>query len=144
MPVILRLDRGDGMEQDFKIDHAPTTIIMVVEDEPFLRFAVAEALREEGTTVVEASSADEALQYLETTDTVDLVFTDHRMPGPMTGAELASTIKSRWPSLPVVMTSGDFDGGGFSGMLIRKPYGIYEVARKLSRIARAYQEGTGS
>jgi two-component system, response regulator PdtaR len=132
------------MEQDFKNDHSPTPTIMVVEDEPFLRFAVAEALREEGLTVVEAAGADDALRHLGTTDTVDLVFTDHRMPGTMTGAELASTIKRRWPSLPVVMTSGDFDGTEFSGILIRKPYGIYEVARKLSRIARAYRWGAGA
>ena len=36
--------------------------ILVVEDEAFIRFAMAEALREKGVSVVEAASADEAWQ----------------------------------------------------------------------------------
>jgi CheY-like chemotaxis protein len=55
--------------------------ILVVEDEPFVRFAMADALRELGVCVVEASSADEAWHYLTAGGSVDLVFTDHRMPG---------------------------------------------------------------
>jgi CheY-like chemotaxis protein len=38
--------------------------ILVVEDEPLIRFAMAEALREIGISVIEAASADEAWQYL--------------------------------------------------------------------------------
>jgi two-component system, response regulator PdtaR len=40
--------------------------ILVVEDEALIRFAIAEALRELGASVVEAASADEAWQYLTT------------------------------------------------------------------------------
>ena len=36
----------------------------MVEDEALIRFAMAEALRELGVSVVEAASADEAWQYL--------------------------------------------------------------------------------
>ena len=53
--------------------------ILLVEDEPLIRFAMAEALRELGVSVVEAASADEAWQYL-TAGAADLVFTDHQMP----------------------------------------------------------------
>ena len=59
--------------------------ILVVEDEPLIRFVIAEALRELGVSVVEAASADEAWQYLTAVGSADLVFTDHRMPGSMTG-----------------------------------------------------------
>jgi CheY-like chemotaxis protein len=38
--------------------------ILVVEDEALIRFAIAEALRELGVSVMEAASADEAWQYL--------------------------------------------------------------------------------
>jgi CheY-like chemotaxis protein len=55
--------------------------ILVVEDEALIRFAIAEALRELGVSVVEAASADEAWQYLTAGGSVDLVFTDHRMRG---------------------------------------------------------------
>jgi CheY-like chemotaxis protein len=62
--------------------------ILVVEDEALIRFDMAEALRGLGVSVVEAASADEAWQYLTDGGSVDLVFTDHRMPGSMTGGQL--------------------------------------------------------
>jgi CheY-like chemotaxis protein len=78
--------------------------ILVVEDEPFIRFAMAEALREKGVSVVEAASADEAWQYLTAGGSVDLVFTDHRMPGSMSGAQLAARIKTQY-RIAVIVTS---------------------------------------
>ena len=81
--------------------------ILVVEDEPLTRFAMAEALRDLGVSVVEAASADEAWQYLMAGGSVDLVFTDHWMSGSMTGAQLAArrggnTRPSSSSSLPVI------------------------------------------
>ena len=81
--------------------------ILVVEDEPFIRFAMAEALREKGVSVVEAASADEAWQYLTAGGSVDLVFTDHRMPGSMSGAQLAARIKTQY-RIAVIVTSAFF------------------------------------
>jgi CheY-like chemotaxis protein len=66
------------------VESAPQSVparILVVEDEPLIRFAMAEALRELGVSVVEAASTDEAWQYLTAGGSVDLVFTDHRMRG---------------------------------------------------------------
>src|ERR1700683_3265469 len=83
--------------------------ILVVEDEAFIRFAMAEALREKGVCVVEAASADEAWQYLTAGGSVDLVFTDHRMPGSMTGAQLAARIRRHYPDLIVIINPRIFD-----------------------------------
>ena len=118
--------------------------ILVVEDEPLVRSLIAEVLRDEGITVIEAANADEALQHLEITGAVNLVFSDHHLPGNMTGAELAALIEEKWPGLPVIMTSGDYDGEGYRGRLIRKPYAAYEVAQELSKLARANRQGFGS
>src|SRR5580692_10518860 len=82
--------------------------ILVVEDEALIRFAIAEALRELGVSVVEAASADEAWQYLTAGGSVDLVFTDHRMPGSMSGARLAARIRTQY-RIAVVVTSAFFD-----------------------------------
>ena len=79
--------------------------ILVVEDEALIRFAMAEALRDLGASVVEAASADEAWQYLTAGGSVDLVFTDYRMPGSMTGGQLATRIRREYPSLVVIVTS---------------------------------------
>lgn len=132
------------METEFKAVDLSIRKILVVEDSPLVRFPIAEALREEGIIVIEAATADEALQHLQVSRDVDLVFTDHRMPGTMTGAELANVLKNTWPALPVIMTSGDFNGEGFRGTLIPKPYSVHKVAKELAALARAYREGTGS
>ena len=89
--------------------------ILVVEDEPLTRFAMAEALRDLGVSVVEAASADEAWQYLMAGGSVDLVFTDHWMSGSMTGAQLAARIRRQYPTLLVIVTSGHFDKLEWSG-----------------------------
>jgi CheY-like chemotaxis protein len=83
--------------------------ILLVEDEPLIRFALAEALRELGVSAVEAASADEAWQYLTAGGAADLVFTDHRMPGSMTGNQLAAWIRRGYPRLGVIVTSGYFN-----------------------------------
>lgn len=127
------------MELEVYAEERRPTRILVVEDEPIVRFVIAHALREAGVIVIEAATADEAWNMLETGNAVDLVFTDHRMPGSMTGADLASKIKAKWPDIPVVMASGHFDGTGFSGRLFRKPYSLDQVVAELVQIAKRQQ-----
>ena len=110
--------------------------ILVVEDEALIRFAIAEALRELGVSVVEAASADEAWQYLTAGGSVDLVFTDHRMPGSMTGGQLATRVRLQYPSLVVIVTSGYFDDRGWSEPIVPKPYNPFETATALAERAR--------
>ncbi len=54
--------------------------VLVVEDEFLLRFAVADALRSFGLSVVEAANATEAWRYLESGGRVDIVFSASRCP----------------------------------------------------------------
>lgn len=138
---ILLAKRGEarGMEPEVHAEDVRPARILVVEDEPIVRFLIADALRDAGLSVIEAATADEAWHMLATGNIVNLVFTDHRMPGSMTGAELAAKIKARWPDIPVVMTSGDFDGSGFSERLFRKPYSIDEVVDELVHKAQLHQ-----
>jgi CheY-like chemotaxis protein len=108
--------------------------ILVVEDEAFIRFAMAEALREKGVSVVEAASADEAWQYLTAGGSVDLVFTDHRMPGSMTGAQLAARITTQY-RIAVIVTSAFFNDLEWSEPIVVKPYDLFEIATKLVKEA---------
>ena len=111
--------------------------ILVVEDEALIRFAMAEALRDLGVSVVEAASADEAWQYLLSGGTVDLVFTDHFMPGTMTGAELAARIQRYYPTLIVAITSGYFNDRKWTEPVVAKPYDLFETAAALVEKARS-------
>jgi CheY-like chemotaxis protein len=112
------------------------TRILVVEDEPIIRLYIAEALREMGAVVIEAGTADEAWAFLTTGADVDLVFTDHRMPGAMSGAELATRIRQSYPGLAVLVTSGVLDTSDWPEPIIEKPYGVIATAVSIIRRAR--------
>lgn len=80
--------------------------ILIVEDEPLLRFVTAETLRAANLDVVDLASADEAINYLLSETDVDLVFTDVNMPGAIDGLALAKTVKENYPQIEVILTSG--------------------------------------
>ncbi|HVJ52328.1 MAG TPA: response regulator [Aliidongia sp.] len=103
--------------------------ILIVEDEPMLRATIAESLRDAGFSVVEAANADEAFTYIEAGASVDLVFSDVRMPGSLDGLALARKLKTTNPSLSVILTSANFRPGNIDdlGPFIRKPYRLAEV-----------------
>ena len=83
--------------------------VLVVEDEEIIREVTVEFLTEAGLTVVEASTADEALIVLEAeAESICLLFTDVRMPGKMDGLDLANATLKRWPHIKVIITSGMF------------------------------------
>ena len=109
--------------------------ILVVEDEPMVRFAVADALRDLGACVVEAATADEAWGYLIGGEPVDLIFTDHRMPGSMMGGQFAMRVRRHFPSIAIIVTSGDFQGDGWPEPVLKKPYPLVKTASDLVRLA---------
>jgi DNA-binding NtrC family response regulator len=79
--------------------------VLVVDDEPLVRFVAANALREAGYEVVEASNADDAMVMLNQ-DNFTTVLTDIEMPGAMNGLDLAWAVQGHNPRLPVVLVSG--------------------------------------
>ena len=81
--------------------------ILAVDDEPGVRNVLANLLSLQGHTVRVAASGHEALDQLKEA-MVDIVFTDHGMPG-MNGRQLAQAIKQSSPHLPIVLITGDTD-----------------------------------
>lgn len=79
-------------------------VILCVDDEENPLVLRKLVLQKAGYDVVTANSAQEALKVL-LSQSVDLVLSDHLMPGT-SGGELAQQIKSRSPSLPVILISG--------------------------------------
>jgi CheY-like chemotaxis protein len=78
--------------------------IMVVDDDEGIRHILSIALSRMGYEVLAASSGTEALNLLLKTSFA-LVLTDLEMPG-MDGWNLASRIKNRFPSTPVILMTG--------------------------------------
>jgi CheY-like chemotaxis protein len=70
-----------------------------------VRVSTADMLSELGYDVVESGSADDAKRRLQAGLHVDLLVTDHLMPG-MTGAELARWTKQHDPKIAVLIVSG--------------------------------------
>ena len=84
----------------------PRPIILLVEDEDFVRDAAAQILQEAGYRVLEARSAAEALNYDPAlVQRVQLLFSDVVLPDK-SGHELAAQLLKRRPVLKVIFTSG--------------------------------------
>lgn len=82
-------------------------LVLVVEDEEIVREHAVILLEECGFKVADFASADEALPFLEKKGTdVSVIFTDVRLPGHLDGLGLAEIVGRRWPSIPLVITSG--------------------------------------
>ena len=84
-------------------------LVLVVEDEADVRRSTIDLMDAMGYRTLEAENAGEALGMLARHHDIDLLLTDVRMPGEMDGAELAFTVRSRWPSIGIVVVSGYFD-----------------------------------
>src|SRR5690348_10639598 len=78
-------------------------LILVVDDHDSWRDLVVARLRRLGATTCEATNIAGAVTLLERTP-VDLVVTDHRMPGG-SGLDLLLIARERAPSVPVVLVS---------------------------------------
>jgi CheY-like chemotaxis protein len=62
--------------------------------------------RDAGFKAVEAVNAGEALSILETRSDISLLLSDIQMPGSMDGLELANAVHDRWPSIKIILVSG--------------------------------------
>jgi two-component sensor histidine kinase/ActR/RegA family two-component response regulator len=80
--------------------------VLVVEDEMVLRLRAVDIVEDAGFTAVEAINADEALSILETRSDISLLFTDIQMPGRIDGLMLAYAVHKRWPSIKIILVSG--------------------------------------
>jgi CheY-like chemotaxis protein len=111
--------------------------VLAVEDNAALRRVVMRQLRDLGYRVLEADSAATALSVLGR-EKVDLLFTDVIMAGEIDGYALAHQVKTRWPQVKVILTSG-FPQTKLNGdhdwrdefRLLSKPYRREDLAQAL-------------
>ncbi|MBZ7927280.1 response regulator (plasmid) [Ensifer adhaerens] len=111
----------------------PIETVLVVEDDPLIRFATVDALEGVGLRVLEAGSADEAMALLQSAE-IDALFTDINMPGSVDGLVLVQRVRATAPQTRVIVTSGHVMLGAFdlaSGVsFLPKPYS-YEALIKM-------------
>src|SRR4030081_2165726 len=80
--------------------------VLIVEDEQILRMRAVDIVEDAGFTPIEAVNADDALAILESRSDIELLFTDIQMPGSMDGLKLAHAVHERWPSIKIILVSG--------------------------------------
>jgi CheY-like chemotaxis protein len=96
--------------------HPEPHLALIVEDDPDVRDLAAALLEETSLDVVEVESAEAALDCLqERGGEVAMLFADVRLPGEMDGVQLAKAACTLWPTVRIVLTSGD--PGAVSGEL---------------------------
>jgi two-component sensor histidine kinase/CheY-like chemotaxis protein len=109
--------------------------VLVVEDEMVLRMRAVDIVEDAGFTPVEAVNADEAIAILESRSDIDLLFTDIQMPGSMDGLKLAHAVHDRWPSIKIILVSGQVKPSDAErpadSRFFGKPLGIGQMIRVL-------------
>ncbi|MBC9180190.1 response regulator [Roseomonas ludipueritiae] len=126
------------LTQAADVTRSPGGSVLLVDDDPQVRVAAADMLREMGHTVTVLENGREALRWLAGDARVDLMLADFAMPG-MTGAELAARARALRPELRVLLATGyaDKDGataGDLAAAVLRKPFSLAEL-RKAVNIA---------
>lgn len=71
-----------------------------------IRMRAVDMVEDAGYTPVEALDADEAVAILEARSDIALMCTDIQMPGSMDGLGLAHAVRKRWPSIKIIVVSG--------------------------------------
>jgi signal transduction histidine kinase len=82
-----------------------SAVILFVDDDPLIAMSTTEMLEDLGHRVIGANSGRHALDILRSEQPIDLMMTDHIMPG-MTGIELAAASREVRPSLPILLATG--------------------------------------
>ena len=115
-------------------ENAPV-VILVAEDEAFVRLVANDMLTDADYRVVEAHDGQEALSILSEQNTVRAIFTDVNMP-QVDGIALARIVRERWPHIGVVLTSGRPPPSGLPAgtRFISKPYRHEDVLQELKAV----------
>jgi signal transduction histidine kinase/CheY-like chemotaxis protein len=131
-----------------KPEHAPAAprakpheAILLVEDNEGVRQYAKDVLEDLGYWVHEAADAEQALRLVAKKPMINLLFTDVVLPGPLTGRDLATRLRQRYPDLPVLYTTGYTRNAivhqgrlDLDVHLLNKPYTQQELAHKVREL----------
>ena len=121
------------------------TRILVVEDDAIVRLTISELLSEEGYDVSSATDGFDALLHLQQA-IPDLILSDLNMP-QMSGFELLSVVRRRFPEILVVASSGAYDSGAIPNGVIADAFyakGQESASQLLDIIARLLRTGAAN
>jgi two-component sensor histidine kinase/CheY-like chemotaxis protein len=122
-------------------DLTPVPNVLVVEDEMILRMRAVDIVEDAGFNPVEAVNADQAFSILESRSDISLLFTDIQMPGSMDGLKLAHAVHDRWPSIKIILVSGQVKPSDAerpaNSRFFGKPLGVDQMITELQDMVGA-------
>lgn len=125
----------------------PALHVLVVDDEPLIRWSVAETLEQAGHRVVEAADAASAVRAVALEDSFDVVVLDYRLPDS-NDLNLLRTIRNQSPRSAVIMMTafGAADiAAGALGLgvhcVVPKPFEVDDMA---ALVVEAHRGGIAS
>ncbi|WP_246801419.1 hybrid sensor histidine kinase/response regulator [Bradyrhizobium genosp. L] len=113
-----------------------SAVILLVDDDALIAMSTTEMLEDLGHRVIGANSGLHALDILRSDQAIDLMMTDHMMPG-MTGIELAAASRELRPELPVLLATGYAelpDGIQVDLPRLAKPYHQDQLRERLDQL----------
>ncbi|MEZ5889196.1 MAG: response regulator [Xanthobacteraceae bacterium] len=119
--------------------------VLIVEDEPLVLDMISQELTDQGFAVLEADTAEAALSIIESGQTVDVLFTDIRLPGEMDGWRLAATVRESKPKLPVIYATGytvERNAQVPGSVFLKKPYRPSTIAETIRTLIASPNGGS--
>jgi DNA-binding NtrC family response regulator len=110
--------------------------VLVVDDEPLIRFDLAEFLRMRQYEVDEARDGKTAIDLIEI-KSFDAVISDYRMPGALNGVDVLNYYHVRYPEKVKVLITGfgtdetQKQVAAVGGVFLRKPFLNRDLLRAL-------------
>jgi signal transduction histidine kinase len=131
-------DRATADEAMSGVEGGAGESVLVIDDEPTVRFLMADLLQDAGYQVLEAADGPEGLKILQSDTRIDLLVTDVGLPGGMNGRQVADAGRVLRPTLKVLFITGYAEnaaiGNGYlePGMqVITKPFAMDALANKV-------------
>ena len=122
--------------------------VLIVDDRGDVAELARTILRDFGYRTLMAGDAREALDILDASEPIDLLFSDLIMPGGMNGLMLAREARKRQPDLKILLTTGyaeasleRTDVGGSEFEILNKPYRRSDLSRRVRQILDAPAAG---
>src|SRR5438477_8784396 len=111
--------------------------VLIVEDELFLRWNLADHLRGAGYLVAEVDSAQRAIDLCQSGTRIDILITDIQLSGIASGWDVAEAFRAFWHKIPVIYTSGNAKDPARAvpkSVFFNKPYQSAEVLRACQQL----------
>lgn len=115
-------------------------VVLVVEDEWLVRMEITDAFEDAGWSVLEASSGEEAVKFLDGQAIISVLVTDIRLTGALTGWDVADAFRAAQPTIPVIYATANpvIEGRPVEGSeLISKPTRMSKLVTISEKLWRA-------